>query len=185
MGAVLVKRQSSSSSSMSKGTTCAQAIKLWEQNTGKKASDEEDVRLCPIVYQQPLIEKMDASLSTLKKCRHLRLSSNSIDKISSLSGMDSLEILSLGRNQIKKFENLDGVADTLQQLWISYNNLEKLNGIEKLSALRVLYMSNNKVDKWSEFERLQQLPNLTELLFVGNPLQRKHEEEGNWRIEVL
>ena len=38
---------------------------------------------------------MDASLSTLKKCRHLRLSSNSIDKISSLSGILGLVSKSL------------------------------------------------------------------------------------------
>ena len=83
---------------MSKGTSCKDAIKKWEETIGTqlgeaagtgpvKATEAEDVRLCPITWQMPLIEKMDASLSTLKKCRHLRLSSNSIDKISSLSGM--------------------------------------------------------------------------------------------------
>ena len=65
-----------------------------------------------------------------------------------------LKILSLGRNQIKKIENLDGVSDTLEQLWLSYNNIEKLSGIEKLKKLKVLYISNNKVDKWPEFEKL-------------------------------
>lgn len=34
--------------------------------------------------------------------RHLALSTNNIEKISSLAGMDSLKILSLGRNLIKK-----------------------------------------------------------------------------------
>lgn len=58
--------------------------------------------------------------------RHVCLSTNNIEKISSLSGMDNLKILSLGRNQIKKIENLDGVADTLEELWMSYNVLEKL-----------------------------------------------------------
>jgi Leucine-rich repeat (LRR) protein len=58
--------------------------------------------------------------------RHLALSTNSIEKISSLSGMDNLRILSLGRNLIKKIENLDAVADTLEELWMSYNQLEKL-----------------------------------------------------------
>lgn len=103
----------------------------------------------------PSIEKMDSqALSVLKKCRKLSLSTNAIEKIGSLQGLVSLEILSLGRNQIKRLENLDSVADTLQQLWISYNQIEKLNGIEKLKKLKVLYISNNKIDKWSEFERL-------------------------------
>jgi dynein light chain 1 len=59
--------------------------------------------------------------------------------------MDNLTILSLGRNLIKKIENLDGVADTLEELWISYNLIDKLTNIEKLTKLRLLYMCNNKV----------------------------------------
>lgn len=40
--------------------------------------------------------------------------------------MESLRILSLGRNLIKKIENLDAVADTLEELWISYNQITSL-----------------------------------------------------------
>jgi hypothetical protein len=40
--------------------------------------------------------------------------------------MDSLRILSLGRNLLKKIENVEAVADTLQELWLSYNQIEKL-----------------------------------------------------------
>ena len=58
--------------------------------------------------------------------RHLSLSTNNIDKIAALSGLDNLEILSLGRNQLKKIENVEPVAATLKQLWISYNLLDKL-----------------------------------------------------------
>ena len=28
------------------------------------------------------------------------------------------------------------------------------------------------------------MPNLVELLFVGNPIEEKHTAEGNWRKEV-
>ena len=59
-------------------------------------------------------------------CRHLALSSNNIDKIAGLSGLDNLKILSLGRNLLKKIENVEPVANTLQQLWVSYNLIEKL-----------------------------------------------------------
>ncbi len=76
--------------------------------------------------QQPPIEKLDNALSTLKCCTHLSLSTNNIDKIEKLSNLTALQVLSLGRNQIKKLEGLDTVADTLQELWISYNLLEKL-----------------------------------------------------------
>lgn len=42
--------------------------------------------------------------------------------------MDSLRTLSLGRNLLKKVENVEAVADTLQELWLSYNQIEKLVG---------------------------------------------------------
>ena len=91
------------------------------------------------------------------------------------SSEDSLEVLSIGRNQIKKLEGLEDVSATLRELWMSYNLIEKLNGIEKvglrtffsgrcyksldyavwqLSNLTVLYFSNNLVAKWQEFDRL-------------------------------
>jgi hypothetical protein len=58
-------------------------------------------------------------------------------------------------------------------------------GVAVLKKLRVLYMSNNRVDKWSEFERLQELPALEELLFTGNPLEETHAKQGTWRTEVV
>jgi len=104
--------------------------------------------------------------------------------------MDNLTILSLGRNLIKKIENLDGVADTLEELWVSYNLIDKLTNIEKLTKLRILYLHNNKISSWGELEKLQALENLEEILLVGNPLfentgtdQTKIKSE--WRIEVL
>ncbi len=45
---------------------------------------------------------------------------------------DSLEVLSMGRNQIKKLEGLEDVSATLKELWMSYNLIEKFNGIEKV-----------------------------------------------------
>ena len=68
--------------------------------------------------------------TTLHVSSYLSLSSNNIDKISSLSGMENLKVLSLGRNVIKKIENLDGVVDTMEELWMSYNQLEKLARVD-------------------------------------------------------
>lgn len=76
------------------------------------------------------------------------------------------------------------MADTLQQLWISYNNIEKLKGVTVLAKLKVrymhsqhslsfntiaqvLYMSNNNVKEWGEFQKLGELQNLEDLVFVG------------------
>jgi len=165
-------------------TSCKEAIKDIEVD-GKQAAEMEEVRLCPIAGMKPLITKMDASLSGLKKCKHLRMSSNSIQKIEGLAGMDALQILSLGRNAIKKIEGLNEVCDTLEQLWISYNQIGSFSGIEKLVNLTVFYASNNKIDKWAEVERLQTLPKLREINLVNNPIYQKADAEGNWRIEVI
>ena len=45
-------------------------------------------------------------------------------------------------------------------------------------------MSNNKVKDWKEFEALKDLPNLVERNFVGNPLEQKHSEDGDWVQQV-
>ncbi|OWR41383.1 dynein light chain 1 axonemal like protein [Danaus plexippus plexippus] len=44
-------------------------------------------------------------------------------------------------------------------------------------------MSNNLVKEWSEFNKLQELQNLDDLLFVGNPLYDACELEV-WRSEA-
>ncbi|XP_039905653.1 dynein light chain 1, axonemal [Simochromis diagramma] len=127
---------------------------------------------------------MDASLSMLTNCEQLSLSTNCIEKITNLNGLKNLKILSLGRNNIRLLTELEAIGDTLEQLWVSYNQLEKLNGIQWLKSLRVLYMSNKLVKDWSEFMRLAELPRLTDLVFVGNPLEEKHSAEGTWMDEA-
>lgn len=84
--------------------------------------------------------------------------------------MKNLKVLSIGRNLIKAFSGLEPLGETLLELWISYNSIEKMKGITCMKNLRVLYMSNNLVREWNEFSKLQELPNLRDLLFVGNPL---------------
>lgn len=59
------------------------------------------------------------------------------------------------------------MGDTLEELWISYNLIEKLKGVSVLKKIKVLYMSNNLVKEWTEFNKLQDMPNLEDLVFVG------------------
>nr|1M9L_A Chain A, Outer Arm Dynein Light Chain 1 [Chlamydomonas reinhardtii] len=170
---------------MAKATTIKDAIRIFEERKSVVATEAEKVELHGMI---PPIEKMDATLSTLKACKHLALSTNNIEKISSLSGMENLRILSLGRNLIKKIENLDAVADTLEELWISYNQIASLSGIEKLVNLRVLYMSNNKITNWGEIDKLAALDKLEDLLLAGNPLYNDYKENNatsEYRIEVV
>merc|ERR1712002_640771 len=166
---------------MSKGTTIKDALLKWEGETGQKASEAEHVKL---ISQQPSIEKMDASLSTLSMCMKLSLSTNCIEKIANLNGLKNLRVLSLGRNNIKSLTGLEAVGDTLEELWISFNMIEKLKGINVLKKLKILYMSNNLVKDWGEFQKLADLPGLEDLLFVGNPLEEKHTGDGDWREQA-
>ncbi|XP_064622391.1 dynein axonemal light chain 1-like [Lineus longissimus] len=167
---------------MSKGTTIKEALAKWEDKEKRKAADSTEVKL---LAQIPPIEKMDASLSTLVNCRQLSLSTNTIEKIANLNGLKNLKILSLARNSIKSLTGLEAVGDTLEELWISYNNIEKLKGINMLKNLKVLYIANNSVKDWGEFQRLEALLKLDDLLFVGNPLEEKLTSEATYRDDVI
>ncbi|CAE7741256.1 LC1 [Symbiodinium microadriaticum] len=162
-------------------TTCAQALKNWEAANGTAAEEADYIKL---YCQVPPIVKMDSSLNALRNCERLALSTNAIDRIIPLAGMSSLKILSLGRNQIKKIEKLDDVASTLEELWVSYNQINSLDGVNVLTNLAVLYISNNLIKNWAELDKLAGLPNLRDVLFVGNPIYDDMSREQA-RIEVL
>ncbi|MES1901892.1 MAG: Dynein light chain 1, axonemal [Paramarteilia canceri] len=167
---------------MSKATTIKEAIQRWEEKSGNKAGQSEEVLL---YFQNPLIEKMDASLSMVSHVKKLSLSSNNIEKIANLNGFSNLKILSLGRNNIKSLAGLESVGESLEELWISYNLIEKLKGIGALKKLKVLFMSNNLVKDWAEFSRLSEVATLEELVFVGNPLEEKvSQETGDYKDQV-
>ena len=100
-----------------------------------------------------------------------------------MAGLESLKVLSLGRNMIKKFENIESIADSVEEIWISYNLIESLSGLDKAKGLKKLFMSNNKVSKWTEIEKLQANPNLEEVLFFGNPFV--DEDNAAYRIQLL
>ncbi|XP_078048596.1 dynein axonemal light chain 1 [Augochlora pura] len=166
--------------SIVKPTTCKEAVRRWEEENQEEAGTATEVSLC---FQWPPIEKMDNALATLVNCEKLSLSTNMVEKIAGIGTLKNLRILSLGRNIIKGFSGLEPLGDTLEELWISYNLIEKMKGINAMKSLRVLYMSNNLVREWNEFNRLQELVNLQDLVFVGNPLYEGVEVE-QWRSEV-
>lgn len=163
-------------------TSCRDAIKIFQANTTRNPDGvaAEEAKHVKLYFMIPPITKMDAAaLSTLRDCEHLAMSTNNIDKIANLSGMENLKILSAGRNNIKKLENMDGIGARLEQLWLSYNPIDKLTGVEKLKVCTVLFMGNCKVSSPAEFDKLCEMPCLEELVFFGNPLMRSIvEKEG-------
>ncbi|CAG9865376.1 unnamed protein product [Phyllotreta striolata] len=163
-----------------KPTTIKEAIKRWEEKHQEKISEATEVGF---QFQWPPIEKMDNALSALANVRKLSLSTNMIEKISGLGSLKHIKILCLARNYIKAFTGLEGIADTLEELWISYNNIERTKGVGVLKKLRVLYIGNNVIKDWGEFNKFQDLIALEELLFVGNPLA-ENTDEAVFRAEV-
>merc|ERR1712190_572016 len=110
--------------------------------------------------------KMDSSLNQLVSVRQLSLSTNCIDKMISLPALKNLEILSLGRNVIKKITGLDEIGSTLRELWLSYNSISTLDGLQPCTKLTTLFMSNNKIKDWAELAKLGANPELTNILLV-------------------
>lgn len=75
-----------------------------------------------------------------------------------------------------QIEKLDDVAGTLEELWVSYNQISTLDGLSGLTNLTTLYISNNLIKSWAELDKLAALPNLKDVLFVGNPI---YDESGS------
>ncbi|KAK2576360.1 hypothetical protein KPH14_005711 [Odynerus spinipes] len=163
-----------------KATTCKEAIKRWEEENKQDPATAKEVTLS---FQWLPIEKMDNSLACLAECEKLSLSTNMIEKIAGVGTLKNLKILSLGRNVIKSLAGLEPLGETLEELWISYNCIEKMKGINAMKNLRTLYMSNNLVRDWNEFGKLQELANIRNVSFVGNPLYESLEVD-QWRVEV-
>ena len=152
---------------MSKGTSCRDAIKKWEEKTGQVAAEAKEVLL---ICQIPMIDKMDDSLNQLENCERLGLSTNAIDRIINLPKLKNLKIMSLGRNNIKRIVGLEEIGQTLEQLWLSYNQIEKLEGLNPCIKLHTLFISNNRIRSWDEIAKLAQLPEIKSLLIIGNPI---------------
>ncbi|KAL7705971.1 Dynein light chain [Lotmaria passim] len=180
-------------------TTVKEAIARFEESEYRRrlaqVPEEEQEHVPHVVAAQeskvlligmlPPIVKMDKEISTLKECEHLGLSTNAIEKIGpGLKELKNLKVLSLGRNNIRKLEQLD--LPQLEQLWVSYNKIDKLTGLDKLKNLKVLYMSNNLINSWTEIDRLaNQCPELTDVLFINNPLYNSAASNQEYRYMML
>jgi len=162
-------------------TTCSAALKAWAEEN-KEAP--EDAKIVKLYAQMPPITKLDNKLNDLKNVVHLSLSTNTIDRINVALALPKVRILSMGRNNLKKVEKLDGCAGTLEELWLSYNSITALDHIDSLSKLTTLYMSNNKLHSFDELNKLAGLGELKDVLFVGNPFYDGLTPEQQ-RVEVL
>ncbi|KAH8410226.1 hypothetical protein KR009_009383 [Drosophila setifemur] len=152
---------------MAKPTSMKDALARWEDRNKQEAATATEIGL---QFQYPPLEKMDPILNSLTECQKLSLSSNMIEKITGISGMKNLRVLSLARNNLKTINGIEALGETLEELWVSYNIIEKIKPIESMKALKVFYISNNVIKEWAEFMRMAIPPNLVEITFVGNIL---------------
>jgi dynein light chain 1 len=184
---------------MAAATSVKEAIEKFENDEWKRRtlemSEEQKAEFPKLVAAQervvlligmlPPIVKMDKDITQLAACEHLGLSTNAIEKIGpGLKELKNLKRLSMGRNAIRKLEQLD--VPQLEELWLSYNKIDKLSGLDKLKNLKVLYMSNNQISNWTEIERLaNQCPELVDVLFIGNPIYTNAPTEQDYRYMML
>ena len=132
-----------------------------------------------LMCMMPPIERLDNALNTLVNVKHLSLSTNCIDKMISLPSLKNIEVLSLGRNLIKRIQGLEEIGATLKELWLSYNQISSLDGLHPCVKLTTLYITNNKIKDWAEIRKLAALPELASVGLVGNPIY-----EGSTRKSV-
>ena len=88
----------------------------------------------------------------------------------------------MGRNNL--LDNLEAVAETLEELWCSYNMIGNLNGAKSLTKLKVLHMSNNNIKLMDEIDKLSELAALEDVLFINNPF-RESMDVAEYRIEII
>ena len=162
------------------GVNANQALVEWvKQHPDQRLEEVEEMSL---QFQAPPIKVMGDRLAQLASCKKLSISTNNIEEIGFLP--PRIEILAIGRNMLKKIDKIDKAAATLQQLWMSYNNVKSFGALVACKRLRVLYAAHNLIDKISEIDRLGQLPNLEDVVLIGNPLYIDLNKKGTYRSEM-
>lgn len=160
--------------------TANQALQAWAAaHPDEKLEEIEELGL---QATHPPIKVMSDKLAQLANCKKLMISTNNIEDIGFLP--PRIEILSIGRNMLRKLDKIDRAAATLQQLWMSYNDVKTLGPLVQCKRLRVLYCAHNKLDKLTELDRLAQLQNLEDLVLVGNPIVDTISKTKDYRVEV-
>jgi dynein light chain 1 len=160
---------------MRQATSCKEAIRRWEAATGLTPAEATEVKL---ICQIPPMDKMDESLNQFENSTKLSLSTNAIERMIALPKLKQLKVLSLGRNNIKRIMALEEIGLTLEELWLSYNSIEKLDGLQPCIKLTTFFLGNNKVRVWDEVSKLSQLPEIKNVLFVGNPIYGDKAQDG-------
>ncbi|XP_078089252.1 leucine-rich repeat-containing protein 9 [Mustelus asterias] len=113
-------------------------------------------------------------LNRLINLRVLHLEGNFISQIEGLDRLQYLAELSLERNRVRMIhENSFLGQSALLELHLEENRMRDLNNLFPLVKLQRLFLGANKIQDIGELEKLDSLPNMTELSVAGNPVSRK------------
>nr|CDS25689.2 brefeldin A inhibited guanine [Hymenolepis microstoma] len=126
--------------------------------------------------------KCISKLETIPNARKLCLRNNLIKLIENLEPLaEVLEDLDLYDNQITKIENLDCLK-VLEILDLSYNRIRMIENLDSLKSLTKLYLVNNKI---STIENLSGLHNLTMLELGSNKIRKLENLDSFPNLEEL
>uniref|UniRef100_A0A0R3SXB9 DUF1981 domain-containing protein n=1 Tax=Hymenolepis diminuta TaxID=6216 RepID=A0A0R3SXB9_HYMDI len=126
--------------------------------------------------------KCISKLETIPNARKLCLRNNLIKVIENLEPLaEILEDLDLYDNQITKIENLDCLK-VIEILDLSYNRIRMIENLDSLKNLTKLYLVNNKI---STIENLSGLHNLTMLELGSNKIRKLENLNSFPNLEEL
>jgi Leucine-rich repeat (LRR) protein len=114
----------------------------------------------------------------------INLSSNNIEKISEIKGLDNLSNLNklyLDFNRINEIEGLNNL-NNLKSLHFQWNKIGKIEGLNNLTKLEYLYLNNNEIDK---IQGIQNLQNLKSLMIYDNQITEIENIEHLSNLEIL
>jgi len=117
------------------------------------------------------------------KDREIDLRGNKISVIENLGvTQDLYDCIDLSDNEIKKIEGFPFLR-RLSTLFLHNNRINRIspNLDESLPNLRTLILTNNKLSKFSDIEPLADLPTLTTVSLMDNPVSKKI----NYRLYVI
>ncbi|KAM4782541.1 leucine-rich repeat and guanylate kinase domain-containing protein isoform 2-T2 [Cyanocitta cristata] len=119
----------------------------------------------------------------LEKCHSLTQLGLSHNRLTAIRGLENLpiRILNLSFNQIEKVTGLKSLK-TLQKVDLSCNKINSLQGLEEHDLLEVINLEDNQVAELSELKWIGDLPLLSVLNLLKNPLQ---EQGDYWLLAIF
>jgi Leucine-rich repeat (LRR) protein len=150
----------------------------------KALENTKNLKLKSLLKTIDYIEFKDKIIFPFGAYPIINLSSNNIDRISKVKGLESLINLNklyLNFNKITEIEGLDNLIN-LKALHFQWNNIREIKGLDQLKNLEYLYLNNNEIFK---IQGIKNLSNLKSLMIYDNQITEIHNLEHLSNLEIL